>query len=160
MENPVVTATGDIVTSPSDTFWSRMQRIGRLYQGNVSKSALSTSGAYTQFGGVSAESGYLFYPQLCILTADAAVELALSVTPGTLAGNGTANTPTLGGVGTIAPFYNAFVAAGTPFVIQFNGDVFIDGDVTSSKLSFQAKTTTAGNGYAFVMGYEVSKQYA
>lgn len=158
-ENPYNTSLGQVVTSSADSFWSRVARYGRLKSAQISKMALSTTGSFAPFSSLGISPGYLFYPKMFIATADIDCELGMYLQTGYTI-NGTAQTINYDtGSQTLVTVYSSFVKGGTPLQVNFDGEIWADGDLAYG-VGLQAATTTAGNGYGVIVGYEVSKQYA
>lgn len=160
LENPFATAAGQRVVSASEGFWARIARMGRLKYMTVDNVALNTGGAWSTWLQGDVAPGYLFYPRLVVATATIATELALVFVPGYTTG-GTA----ISGVppqaqGVVSPFLPAFLNAGIPLRMEFEGEIWADGDL-SYTVELQSKGTTAGGaGTGFIYGFEVAKQYA
>jgi hypothetical protein len=143
-ENPFHTKHGQDVVSISENFWARISREGRWRSYSVDKVAFATTTSWLWNWATQAEPDSRWYPKTAILSADVDCQLGIKVLTGTSKNN--------------AIILSAFVKAGTPLVIPFDGELWADdNNIGQSGIYFGVNNaTTGGNLYASVQGIEVT----
>lgn len=150
-ENPFSTPIGQDVVSISETFWHRLAREGKFRSNHWDKVAFGATTSWLWSWNVSAEAGFKYYPKLIILSADVDCQLGIQVKTGleTTAGTNADSIPT----------FTAFVKAGTPLIVPFDGDLYAFDTTSSSSypaVNIGVNNTAAGNLYATIHGIEVA----
>lgn len=150
-ENPFHNATGQDVVSISESFWARMNRVGRYRSNHADKQAFATTTAWNWGWSMATEAGMRMYPKKIIISADVDCELGVQIKTGLT---------NLGGQNVeVYPTFVAYVKAGTPFVLDFDGDIYCNDAKTADYPGIFIgvnNTSAAGNLYYTIHAMEVA----
>lgn len=137
-ENPFNTEYGQEIVSIQENFWARLNREGRPRPYILRGTDITIN---TDFYPLTVLSPYdcILYPSKVVASANVDGEIIVQVQTG------------LQDVGNI--YYNAFVKAGTPFVLDFKGDVFL---IEGGSIKIGINSANTGKFYASAHAIEVS----
>lgn len=138
-ENPHGTPVGQLVVSTSENFWARLVRLGR-WRNQIWDGTTLTAGTTAFPSALQTSPNHIFYPKRVVISAN--VDCACKIQVAT-------------SLGADSSYYvEAYVKAGTPLVINFDGEVccFAGGSVSA------IVTNASANGLIFgsVTGVEVA----
>ncbi|PEJ48208.1 hypothetical protein CN692_24180 [Bacillus sp. AFS002410] len=141
-ENPLGTKVGQEVVSVSETFWARMAREGRQPKGVFANNVtLPNTGAFTSIA-FNPTVDCAFYPKHLSVSSNVDAELIIQLNT---------NIPQVVAMYPI----RVFVKAGTPIIIECDGEMVIDsnGTIVVGAINNGA---SAGVLYGAIFGYEVN----
>lgn len=139
-ENPLNTAFGQDAVSVAETFWGRTSREGKIKSTGALKYALPNTSAYSYYT-FNATVDTMFYPKVVSISADVDAELIIQYN---------SNLPQV-----VSMYvFRGFVKAGTPVIITFDGDLYINPSATLNVGAINSGAS-AGNYYGSIYGIEV-----
>lgn len=139
-ENPFGTAEGQGVISISESFWARLFREGRPRNAQALGVNISTLNSYVYQTQLTPSKGVILYPKRAIISFSVDAELVVQVTTGIADAD--------------IHYYLAFVKAGTPLQVEFDGDIWCN---ENGNVKLGVRTSGAGTFYASVYGVEVAQ---
>lgn len=139
-ENPFGTKEGQLVVSSSENFWARLSRLGRVR--NVFWDGVNLPSGQTGYpSAVQTSPGHIFFPKRAVISATVDCIVMIQINTNVAAGN--------------ALLEEAFLKAGTPLVLNFDGDVIC---FAGGQISAMVKGSTAdGKIYGSISGVEVAE---
>ena len=141
-ENPFNTSSGQVPVSMSETFWSRLGRLGR-WRSTAASGTTCSAGSLTLPISVTASAGCSFYPKRIILSSDVAALFAVQIDT---------KIPNIGNSGIIAYYY--YASAGIPLNLEFDGEVWVKG---GGAVKVGMNPATTGQFYGTVYGIEITE---
>lgn len=139
-ENPFHTEVGQEVVSVQESFWARLSREGRFVNKYLTGSDLGTDGTFKYADLVYPSIGTLLYPRKIAVSSNIDTEIAIKIISGTFDYNDF--------------FYVVYAKSGTPLILDFDGDLFIQ-ENNSAKVQIGLKTAAGAKVWGFFQGVEV-----
>jgi hypothetical protein len=146
-ENPFGTAEGQVVVSSSESFWARLNRIGRP-RSNTANGVLvsANAGTLVTTAGITTSIGCVLYPTVCSVSCTTDAILVITTSSGLQDGQ-------------ITYAAYTYAKAGTPITVKFDGESYCEENTGIGIGAIPLSANSGGLIYGSTSAIEVEMNY-